>query len=261
MTSVLRGAVHVARIEVLDRTSGVLAGLGAVVLCAFLALQTVTLFVARGDVLLPATFVVRLETTFAFLVPLAATVLSAATVVAERETGTVRLLLSVPYERRAVLAGKLAGRAAVAVGVAVVGVAIALAGATAFGPLSVPTVVVFAALTVWLALAFVAVSVATSVVADSTRSALGNALAFVAVSTVLGPLCVNYLVFLGATERVRRSIQMLFPTSAYGELLSVTLAPSANADPMVTAVACASVGFWLVVPVAYAVSRFDRTAI
>ncbi len=108
----------------------------------------------------------------AFALAFIALITSYGAVVDERESGTLKLLLSLPHSRRDVIAGKIAGRSAVVVIPALVGFLIALVALLATGTRIVsghffPQV----ALTALLAVAFVSIGVGVSAAADSGRQA------------------------------------------------------------------------------------------
>ena len=90
----------------------------------------------------------------------------------ERETGTIKLALSLPNSRTDLVAGKLLGRGAVVVAALLVGFLAAFAVLVATGTsIGFGSFVPMVALTVLLALAFVSVGLGISAVADSNREA------------------------------------------------------------------------------------------
>jgi ABC-2 type transport system permease protein len=108
----------------------------------------------------------------AFVVAFIALVTSHGSIIDERESGTLNLLLSLPHSRRDVVLGKVVGRSAVVTvpvlaGYLVAIVALVATGTTVeFGQL-VPAI----ALTVLVAMVFVAIGVALSASAESNRQA------------------------------------------------------------------------------------------
>jgi ABC-2 type transport system permease protein len=108
----------------------------------------------------------------AFALAFIALITSYGAVVDERESGTLKLLLSLPHDRRDVVAGKIAGRSAVVVIPALVGFLIALVALLGTGTRVVPGhFFPQVALTALLAVAFVSIGVGVSAAADSGRQA------------------------------------------------------------------------------------------
>ncbi|MFB6092828.1 MAG: ABC transporter permease [Haloquadratum sp.] len=90
----------------------------------------------------------------------------------ERETGSIKLLLSLPNSRRDVVAGKLLGRAAVVVVALLVGFFVAFVALLATGTrLQLGAFVPQIALTALLGAAFVSIGLGVSALADSNREA------------------------------------------------------------------------------------------
>jgi ABC-2 type transport system permease protein len=122
----------------------------------------------------------------ALLLPLVAVSGSYLAVAGERESNTVRFLLSQPVSRRAVVGGKLLSRVvllAVALAVAVLsGVAIV---AATYPETNLASLAKFFALTMLLVAAYVAVSVAISAASGSRSRAISGAIGFYFVSDVL----------------------------------------------------------------------------
>lgn len=107
------------------------------------------------------------------LIPLTGIVVAYASVVGERESGTLKLLLSLPHSRLDVLLGKLGGRSAVVGLPVLLGFLVA---APIFPLLDVPFeavhFAVFALLTAFVGVVFVAISVGTSAAAPTNRWAM-----------------------------------------------------------------------------------------
>lgn len=106
-------------------------------------------------------------------IPLTAIVVSYASVIGERESGTLKLLLSLPHSRLDVLLGKLAGRSGVVVVPVLIGFGVA---APIFPLLGVTFKAVhfaqFALLTVAIGVVFVALSVGVSAAVETSRRAV-----------------------------------------------------------------------------------------
>ena len=108
----------------------------------------------------------------AFALAFIALITSYGAVIDERESGTLKLLLSLPHDRRDVVAGKIAGRSAVVVIPALVGFLIALIALLATGTRIVPGhFFPQVGLTALLAVAFVSIGVGVSASASSGRQA------------------------------------------------------------------------------------------
>lgn len=107
---------------------------------------------------------------FAMFVPLVAIVLGYKSVVDERESGTIALLLSFPHTRRDVVVGKFVGRSVVLAVPVVVGLVVA-SGLLVFLYDSFPLVeyLLFALASVALGLAFLAIAVGLSTTTTSSR--------------------------------------------------------------------------------------------
>jgi ABC-2 type transport system permease protein len=173
------------------------------------------------------------------LVPIIAIAVTYAAIAGERERGSLKLLLSLPYTRGEVVAGKVAGRGAV-VGIPLV--ASLLISALVFVPSAIAVkpvgYLVFAALTGLLALAFVALSVGISAWARSTRAAMfgtvGLFVYFFALwnpsANGLGNLLSNYTDTGSAMiVKVQLAFKLLNPTQAYQSLLTAWVSGESTA--------------------------------
>lgn len=176
------GWVTVARKDFQDAIrSWLLLGLTAAFVvfaagAAYLYIALGTVFAGGTDESLSTSaLIVFLAELTEFFVPLIGLVVGYKSVVGERETGSIELLLSLPHTRRDVLVGKVLGRATV-VSVSVVvgfliaaGVVVVLAGSLAPGPYAL-----FVVASLALALAFVATAVGFSAATrSSTLSIVG----------------------------------------------------------------------------------------
>jgi ABC-2 type transport system permease protein len=111
----------------------------------------------------------------AVFVPLIAVVVSYNALAGERESGSLKLLLSLPHSREDAVTGKLAGRSAVVAVATVVGflvgAVLVLVFASAFSPL---TYVAFLSATLLYAVAYVAIGLGFSAATgSSTKAAVG----------------------------------------------------------------------------------------
>jgi len=218
----------------------------------------------------------------AVFVPAVALVAAYLAVAGERESGSIKHLLSTPISRRDVVLGKCLSRAAI-VGIALV-LAFAVAAVLAtvwFGSLRPEVFVMIAALTTMYALAYVSVAIGVSAVTASRSRAMLGALGFY-FSTNLMTLnddvsglagldyLLNELLGLGIQQDPIQFVGVLTnPTRAYllatvgafpRELTGRTELP-AHADLawyVQPEVAVAVLLAWLFVPVLVGLHRFDR---
>lgn len=115
----------------------------------------------------------------AVLVPLIAIVVAYAAITRERESGTLKLLLSLPHTRDDVVVGKVLGRSAViAVPIAVGFVVAAVLLLATGGNLAWDIYVGFAVLTAILGVVFVGVAVGISATVESTQRAVYGAVGY-----------------------------------------------------------------------------------
>ena len=109
------------------------------------------------------------------LVPLLGLLLGYKTIVAERASGQIALLLSLPHSRRGAVFGKFAGRLLVLAGV--VGVGIVLASALVaypFGSLEIGVLLAYLFVTLAFGTAFLSIGMAISTLTRSSRRATGG---------------------------------------------------------------------------------------
>jgi len=131
-------------------------------------------------------FLSSLTTITRLLVPLTAIVVSYAALVGERESGTLKLLLSLPHSRASAVLGKFVGRSGVVAVPVLLGFVVA---APVFPITGVPFEAVgfaaFALATALLGVVFVAVSVGTSAAAPTSRRAVVFIVGLYALFTLL----------------------------------------------------------------------------
>jgi ABC-2 type transport system permease protein len=120
------------------------------------------------------------------LVPLVGIVVAYASIVGERESGTLKLLLALPYSRLDVVLGKFAGRSGVLALPVVLGFLLAapvfpIAGVT----FNAVNYAAFALLTVAIGVVFVALALGTSAIASTSRRAVIGVFGLYALFTLL----------------------------------------------------------------------------
>lgn len=127
----------------------------------------------QGPPITSSSFLRELTNVTRLLVPLTGAVLAYASVIGERESGTLKLLLSLPHSRLDVLVGKLLGRSAVLALPVTLGLFVAI---PTFAVADITFVagdyLLFTLLTVLVGLTFVAIGLGASAAADSSRRAV-----------------------------------------------------------------------------------------
>jgi len=205
------------------------------------------------------------------VVPITALVAGYLSIAGERESGSLRVLLSLPPSRRDVLVGKFLARSGIVVG----GILLAfLLGAVAsvllYGELPLDTVVGTAALTAVLGITFVGIAVGISAATSSRSRAVTVAVLFFVVTVVLWTpiiLAVRFLVGdpSGPPAAWIRFLELAPPSQAFGRLYnSLVGSPLSDGPPPGDAVYLSDpvMGLlmvaWLVVPLALGYWRFAR---
>ena len=220
----------------------------------------------------------------ALFIPAIALVAAYLSIAGERESGSIKFLLSTPINRRELVLGKFLSRTSVVSASLLVAFVIA-AGLSVvwFDELRLGTFVAVAALTTLYALAYVAVAIAISASTSSRSRAMGGALGFYFVTNLLvifGDLSIrglldyvlNDLLNAGVGQDPLTFITMVIsPTQSY--LSSVLLAfpddfltvQQLNPEEMAWYVqgemGLALLAAWLVIPLLIGIWRFDRANI
>lgn len=198
------------------------------------------------------------------LIPVTAVIASYLAIAGERESGSLKLLLSLPPSRRDIVVGKFLGRSAV------IGVAIAIAfligavvGLLVYGDLPAVSYLLTMGLTGLLGIAFVGLSVGLSAATSTRTRAMAPAIGLV---IVLGPLwsgivtAIRFVADFGFSvtlaEETATFLTVLSPASGYGRLFNSVILPDllggvgagqiAGSDPVSTVGAPVYLQDWFV---------------
>jgi ABC-2 type transport system permease protein len=204
-------------------------------------------------------------------------------VAGERESGTIKILLSLPHSRRDVILGKLVGRTAVlalpAVAALLIGVVV---GGALMGEFAPVATVLFGLVALLFAVAYVGIMVGLSATTGSTARAAALAVGFFVVVELLWDVLTLALVFVANDFAIPQStadfpawlfvVNQVPPSSSFVTSLTAVIpdAPSAAvgvggqgagqveaffATPWLGVVALV---FWAVVPILIGYARFRR---
>lgn len=204
-------------------------------------------------------------------VPLIAIVIAYGAIVGERDTGSLKLLLSLPHSRADVVFGKVVGRAAalatpIAVGFLLPAV-VFLIGPVQFDVL---TYLGFTLLSVFLGLVFVAIAVGLSASSGSQRIVMAASIAFYFVFVPLWgaiQLPLQFYLLMGGgpgwlpvgPQSVFRALRLINPTGSFkivsGALLSDQLFAGGSLNLQLAALGMLLV--WLLVPPLLGYWSFD----
>lgn len=235
---------------------------------------------ATTDVLVSQVFGVG-----SFVIPIIALVLGWKSIVGERESGSIRILLSLPHSRKDVLLGKLVGRAGVlSLSLVVAFVLAALPVAVLLGSFDVTDYAGLLFVSVLYGIAYTSVAIAVSSLFRSTTVAAAAAfgvfalfyIVWGAVASAVGLLMMfDYLPQSETIAELTMLFQNLNPNAAYGNVLSLVTSVAELDDQslaMLESMFDGSIPFylqdwfalivllaWIVVPIALAIYRFDRT--
>jgi ABC-2 type transport system permease protein len=170
-----------------------------------------------GPPVTSSSFLRTLSNVTRLLVPLTGAVVAYASVVGERESGTLKLLLSLPHSRLDVLVGKLLGRSGVLAVPVLAGLLVAVPVFPASGVEFVATdYLLFAGLTVLVGVAFVAVGLGASAATDSSRRAVAATFVPFVVFALLWSQVVNRVTSLLGDGISVAGTQLLAPVEGAG---------------------------------------------
>lgn len=213
------------------------------------------------------------------LLPLAGTLVGYKSIVGERESGSIKLLLSLPHTRGEVLLGKLVGRSAVVTTAVLIGY---LLGSIAFvaliGGFQPVDYLLFVGMTVLLGVTFVAIAVGLSASSGSSGLVLAVAVALVLAFTLLWEtlsmtllpyLLGDAVLGLGASsiESISTFVLTASPRIAFVQGLSFLLSIGGAAPGMAGDSSriwlndwwgFVVLAFWIVVPTAIGYWRFEN---
>lgn len=209
--------------------------------------------------------------------PLLAIVLGYKSVIAERDSGSIALLLSLPHSRRDVAIGKFVGRSIVLSAPALVGFAVAApVVATRYTGVSALQYVGFVAVSLVYGMAFLGIAIGLSMATTASRRVAAGAFGSYVVMVMFWTVLVDLVFF--TLFRFRPSgtsdppgwvpfAKLLNPSTAYSYLLGDGLGSglgsplSSLGDAWYTTppVALLVLLAWVVVPVLVGYRRFDAT--
>lgn len=214
------------------------------------------------------------------LVPIIGLMISYKSIVGERESGSIKLMLSLPHTRGEMVLGKLLGRtASVAVAIAI-GFAVAAVVALAqYGELEPVSYTLFVLLTIFFALVYISIGVGFSTLFASASRALAGAVGLFVLLEVAWdfvPMVLYYFVnglsldgyfpqppewvqFLGVlapSQAYSNAVFALLPDDPRGSLGGAAQTP--DAFYLQEWFGIVVLLFWLVVPIALGYLRFKR---
>lgn len=213
----------------------------------------------------------------ALVIPLIALVSAYLAIAGERESGSIKYLLSLPNTRRSVVFGKFLTRSAVVTGAIVFSFALAAVMALAWYPsLEADVFVGVVALTILYALTYVAVAIGISAATASRSRAMGGAIGFFFVTNVLTMVpgfsiidafdyVINSLLDFGVSQDGLEFVRaLLSPTMAYTYSTALAFPNSMSGIPedipwyLQGEIMVVVMLAWLVVPIALGLWRFTR---
>lgn len=208
-----------------------------------------------------------LALSLSFLVPLTALLTSYESVAGERESGSVRLLCTLPHSRRDVVLGTFVGRATMIAAHAIVAVATASVVSVALGGASGTELVNAASLvlpTMFLGAAYVAIAVGVSASVARGRTALAGAIAvglgsvaaWSPLASLLRYVAAGFSSPTGPAPAWATALPHLSPLDAYQRTVALLAPGGTFGDGSVVGVLVLAA--WVAVPLAVGRRRFAR---
>lgn len=194
----------------------------------------------------------------------------------ERETGSAKLLLSLPHSRRNVLLGKVVGRTGVLAVPILVGSIVAVAIVLAlYNEIALAEYVAYLVATLLYALAFVSITVGISAMTGSTTLAAVGGFGFWALFYFLWNYVLLLIVYVAngftlspqafaSPPEWYRFLMQITPSSGYGSALVAMTSqnlPGADAFYAQGWFGFVVLAFWIVVPILIGYWRFDAADI
>ncbi|MFC6835575.1 ABC transporter permease [Halomarina ordinaria] len=214
----------------------------------------------------------------AFFVPLLGLGIAYDSIVGERDSGSIRLALSLPNTRREVVLGKFIGRSAVLTAAILTGYAVvAVIALLTYESFAVGEFVLYTLLTVLYGAVYVAIGIGFSSVMRSQPAALAGAtglyvlfqLGWDVVTAVLQTVTVGYVPPESGVPGWVLLVHLLNPTAAIGyatrtiipEFAEITAYPVSDAAYVQGWVGFLVLAAWLVLSLGFGYRRFRRTEI
>lgn len=198
---------------------------------ALIVFDIIQITPAEGDEsVITDIFILVMEQTMTVVVPIIAIVVAYAAIAGERDSGSLKLLLSLPHSRLDVVIGKVIGRGIVVILPVLIGFVVsALVFALTPIPLAYESYGFFALLTALLALVFVAIAVGVSAAAQTSRRAMIGTVTIYVIFTLLWNQFTDGVVTLlrdhaglgmDSIVPVHLFLNLLNPTQAYESFLA-----------------------------------------
>lgn len=231
---------------------------------------------AQGESVAAESLIISLLIPISFILPAMGIMVGYKAIIGERDTGSIKLLLSLPHTRRDVLFGKFVGRSAVVSAAVVLG---CLLGAVVFALFAktfpFAEYLQFLLLTLVIGVVFVGIAVGFSASTKSSTLAIIGGVGLVLLFTILWDLLTFLVTYLLseltglANETLQDVLGFIIafnPANAYELLLLTMLDPSGNMgagmptdgfyrEPWFAVVVLA---FWLVGPLLLGYWRFEN---
>jgi len=212
--------------------------------------------------------------TTGWLIPITALLVGYRSIAGERESGSIKLLLSLPHDRRDVVVGKLLGRSLIVAAAIAAGFSAAfVVSLVLFSPSASVLFLPFTAFTILFATAYVSIAVGLSAYTASSSRAAAGSFGIFALFTFVWEYVPNAIYFL-QTSSIRPDtgefptwyvfLDRLSPNGAYdGTLLVIrdtselqTQLGGSIPGPLTWWVALGILVLWIVAPVAIGYLRF-----